>query len=131
MPGNDDLEQACLELALAIKIVKEPISSYDARGLANRFLAVAEDRIYLPLDIDRPLVTRAVRYLTQVHAIPPMGDDTLWFSNILRVHDRRDVKTFEFCLGFIVVAFLDATKPETGLSGALLNFAEQLVNRLM
>src|SRR4051812_46780195 len=78
MPGNDDLEQACLELALAIKIVKEPISSYDARGLANRFLAVAEDRIYLPLDIDRPLVTRAVRYLTQVHAIPPMGDDTLW-----------------------------------------------------
>jgi hypothetical protein len=83
MPGNDDLEQACLELALAIKIVKEPISSDDARGLANRFLAVAEDRMYLPLDIDRPLVTRAVRYLTQVHAIPPLGDDTLWFSNML------------------------------------------------
>lgn len=80
---NDDLEQACLRLALAIKIVKEPISSDDARGLAQRFLAVAADRIYLPLGIDSPLVARAVRYLTHVHAIPPMGDDTLWFSHML------------------------------------------------
>jgi hypothetical protein len=81
--GNDDLEQACLELALAIKIVKEPISSDDAHSLARRFLAIAVDRIYLPLDIDRALVNRAVRYLTHVHAIPPMGDDTLWFSHML------------------------------------------------
>jgi hypothetical protein len=81
--NDDDLEQACLELALAIKIVKEPISSDDARGLANRFLAIADDHVYLPLAIDRPLVARAVRYLTHVHAIPPMGDDTQWFSSML------------------------------------------------
>lgn len=81
--NDDDLERACLELALAIKIVKEPISSDDARGLAERFLEIAQDRVYEPLGIDRALVTRAVRYLTQVHAIPPMGDDTQWFSNML------------------------------------------------
>jgi len=82
---DDDLERACLELALAIKIVKEPISSDDARGLAERFVAIAQDRVCAPLEIDRPLIARAVRYLTQVHAIPPMGDDTQWFFNMLSV----------------------------------------------
>jgi hypothetical protein len=83
--GKDDgLERACLELALAIKIVKEPISSDDARGLAQRFLSIAQDQVCAPLEIDKPLIARAVRYLTQVHAIPPMGDDTRWFSDMLR-----------------------------------------------
>lgn len=81
--GENDLEQACLELALAIKIVKEPISSDEARGLAVRFVAIAQEFVFAPLEIDRPLVARAVRYLAQVHAIPPMGDDTQWFSNML------------------------------------------------
>jgi hypothetical protein len=58
---DDDLERTCLELAMAIKIVKEPISSDEARGLAVRFLAIAEDRVYAPLEIDRALVARAVR----------------------------------------------------------------------
>jgi hypothetical protein len=70
-------------LALAIKIVKEPISSDDARGLAERFVAIAQDYVCAPLEIDGPLIVRAVCYLTQVHAIPPMGDDTQWFSNML------------------------------------------------
>lgn len=79
----DELERACLDLALAIKVIKEPIASDDARGLANRFLAAAEDRIDPPLARDRALITRAVLYLTNVHAIPPMGDDTRWFSEML------------------------------------------------
>jgi hypothetical protein len=73
-----------LDLALQIKIVDEPISSDDARGLAERFTAIALDQVYEPLGIDRPLVSRAVRHLAQVHAIPPMGDDTRWFSEMLR-----------------------------------------------
>lgn len=80
---SDELERACLDLALAIKIVKEPISSDDAHGLAERFVAIAQVQVCAPLNIDRPLVTRAVRYLTQVHAIATMGDDTQWFSNML------------------------------------------------
>ena len=35
------------------------------------------------MGVDIPLVTRAVNYLEQAHAIPPMGEDTEWFSNML------------------------------------------------
>jgi hypothetical protein len=82
--GEGDLERACLDLALQIKIVDEPISSDDARGLAERFTAIALDQVHEQLGIDRPLVSKAVHYLTQVHAIPPMGEDTRWFSEMLR-----------------------------------------------
>lgn len=81
--GEKELEQACLDLAPAIKIVNEPISSAEARGLAGRFAGIAREFVSAPLDIDRLLIARAVRYLTQVHAIPPMGDDTRWFSTML------------------------------------------------
>lgn len=79
----DELERACLDLALAIKVIKEPVASDDAHNLAKRFLTAAEDRIYPDLGRDRALITRAVRYLTNVHAIPPMGDDVRWFSEML------------------------------------------------
>lgn len=32
---------------------------------------------------DPNLITRAVLYLSQSHAIPPMKDDLVWFSNML------------------------------------------------
>jgi hypothetical protein len=31
------------------------------------------------------LITRAVRYLAKVHAIPPMDENTSWFYDMLRV----------------------------------------------
>lgn len=79
----DELERACLDLALAIRVIQEPVASDDARGLAKRFLTAAEERIIPGLGRDRALVTKAARYLTHVHAIPPCGDDTRWFSEML------------------------------------------------
>jgi len=51
----------------------------------ERPAAIAASFVSEPLEIDIPLITRAVRYLGQVHAIPPMDEDTQWFSNMLQV----------------------------------------------
>jgi hypothetical protein len=83
MTNIDVLDQACFDLALSIKMVGQPIASHEARDLANRFAQIAADLVSEPLNIDRPLLARAVTYLTQAHAIPPMGDNTQWFADML------------------------------------------------
>ena len=80
---NDALEQACFELARTTKWTKKPIDSSEISELSPRLMDIARSYVSAPLAIDIPLITKAVRYLTHVHAIPPMGDDTRWFQNML------------------------------------------------
>ena len=49
---------------------------------AEKLNGIAMERVHDrdTLGIDVPVVTRAVAYLTQAHAIPPMGDHTDWFE---------------------------------------------------
>jgi hypothetical protein len=81
------LERACFEIARTTKWVRQPIDSDEIVSLAAQFSEIAKDRIFYGegLQIDAPLVTRAVQYLGQAHASPPMGDDTQWFRNMLDV----------------------------------------------
>lgn len=81
--GLRELEKACLDLALAIKIVDQPITSDEARALAGKYVDMAISFTSEPLDIEPALIARAVRYLTHTHAIPPMRDDVQWFTNML------------------------------------------------
>jgi hypothetical protein len=79
---NAELEAACFELARTAKWVQKPIDSEEIRDLGARFAQIAKSNMGDALQIDAPLQTRAVRYLTQAHGMP-MGDDTSWFSVML------------------------------------------------
>jgi hypothetical protein len=80
-----ELEAACFELARATKWVQRPIDSAEIETFAKRLAADGQSFVSEPLGIDLRLIARAVRYVTQVHAIPAMGDDTYWFTNTLSV----------------------------------------------
>jgi hypothetical protein len=83
MTEDDGLGAACFELALSIKITDKPVASHEARGLAQQFETIAAGFESKELAIDKPLLARAVLYLAHVHAIPPMGDNTEWLTNML------------------------------------------------
>src|SRR6266403_2963738 len=80
---NAELEAACFELARTTKWARKPVDSDEICALAARFTEIAKSHILYgeELRIDAPVITRAIRYLTQAHAIPPMDDDTRWFSS--------------------------------------------------
>jgi hypothetical protein len=81
---DKELANACFDLARATKWVQKPIDTADLRAFAGKLVAIAERYVSEPLEIDIPLITRAVRYLGQIHAIPPMEEDTRWFSDMLQ-----------------------------------------------
>ncbi|MDB5601184.1 MAG: hypothetical protein JWN71_3228 [Xanthobacteraceae bacterium] len=77
-----DLEEACFELARTTKWVQKPIDAAEIQAQASRFAEIAKVWISEPLDIDLPLITRAIRYLSQAHGMP-RGDNIYWFEDIL------------------------------------------------
>lgn len=100
---DDGLDAACFELARATKWEQRPIDADDIRRHAERLSAIAREEVYEPLGRDLALVARAVHYLTNAHAIPPMGDNTEWFSDMLsavveiaRPNSGQDGKGREF-----------------------------------
>jgi hypothetical protein len=86
MAASDDARQlhtACFELARATKWARKPIDTAEFDELAKKLSAIAAERVCEGLDINLPLITRAVRYIAQAHGMPMMGDDTQWFENML------------------------------------------------
>lgn len=79
------LNDACLNLAKCVLITDNGGSNDIVETLAARF----EDEALLHLDFivgqdrDPNLLTRAVNYLAESHAIPPMGTDVGWFRQML------------------------------------------------
>ena len=82
---SDDLRQACFDVARTTKWARKPVDSADITALADKLYEIAKGQVSPELEIDLPIITRAVRYLGQVHAMPPMDDDTGWFYDMLRV----------------------------------------------
>src|SRR6266508_2085904 len=82
---SSDLRQACFELARITKWDLKPVDTAAIQVLSDRFYQIAKDQENADLDIDLALITRAVRYLANVHAIPPMDENTSWFYDMLRV----------------------------------------------
>ncbi|WAC08067.1 MAG: hypothetical protein OS130_02410 [Thermodesulfobacteriota bacterium] len=79
------LEEACFDLARSTKGEMRPVDISEITDLSKKFLAVAlqEEEIGRELGVTIPLLTRAVHYLREAHAIPPMGGDIVWFKNML------------------------------------------------
>jgi hypothetical protein len=85
MGEEEELKSACFEVARITKWARKPVDAADITALGNRFYKIAKEQISPELEIDLPVITRAVRYLGQVHAMPPMDDNTGWFYDMLRV----------------------------------------------
>lgn len=81
----DDLKSACFEVAQNTKWQRKPQLVSDIQILANKFYAKASERAKEINEIkeDSEIVNRAVWYLSQVHAIPPMKEDVRWFNEML------------------------------------------------
>jgi len=58
---------------------------YSLSPKPHKLFEIAKGQVNPELEIDLPLITRAVRYVGQVHALPAMDDDTGWFYDMLRV----------------------------------------------
>lgn len=113
MPNEaDQLAAACFEVARGTKWVQRPIDADEIRLLAQEFTEIANAYVSEPLEIDVPLITRAVHYLSQKHVMP-MGDDTAWFDNMLGV-------------------VLEIARPNTGLDDkSFLNDMQQGISSLL
>jgi hypothetical protein len=81
---SDELQQACFDLARITKWSRKPVDAVKIQAFAEQIAAIAREQVSEPLGIDIPLITRAVRYLANAHAIPPMDENTQWFSEMLR-----------------------------------------------
>lgn len=81
----DDLKVACYETARTAMWQRRPIPASSIQDLANEFYAVAAERAeeYQSIGEDAEVVNRAVWYLAQVHASPPMNTDIRWFREML------------------------------------------------
>jgi hypothetical protein len=82
---SGELRQACLDVARITRWARKPVDSAEITVLVHKLYEIAKEQLSPELKIDLPPITRAVRYLGQVHAIPPMDDDTGWFHDMLRV----------------------------------------------
>jgi hypothetical protein len=82
---TDELQQACFDIARSTKWARKPVDAAEITAVADKLSEIAKQQVSPELEIDIPLITRAVRYLGQVHAMPPMDDDTSWFFDMLRV----------------------------------------------
>lgn len=81
----DELQQACFDIARTTKWALKPVDATEITAVADKLYDIAKGQVSPELGIDILLITRAVRYLGQVHAIPPMDADTSWFLDMLRV----------------------------------------------
>jgi hypothetical protein len=104
------LADACFKLARVLKWSKDSSSSEgELGGLAKKLNAIAMERVYDrdTLGIDVPVVTRAIVYLTQAHAIPTAGNHTEWF-------------------GYMLDAVLEVARPNSGLDGEARQFLNDM-----
>lgn len=75
------LQDACFDLARTTMWAQGPIDLDAISGVAHQYFEFAKSNVSEGLNIDFALITRAVHYLTQVHAMP-MGD-IRWFREML------------------------------------------------
>lgn len=79
------LNDACLEVAKQVLSTKDGLSHDIVETLAAKFQEEALEHLDFIVGQSRDpnLLTRAVCYLADSHAIPPMGSDTAWFREML------------------------------------------------
>ena len=85
--ADHGLFAACQEVARAVLWRSGGDSSDVVETQAAKYFAIARDHqdFVRGQRDDDMVIENDVRYLARVHAIPPMGTDTFWFSNSLSV----------------------------------------------
>lgn len=85
--NKNALRRACLRAADSALWEKGPRPVEPIQQLADQFyqIAVENESFLIGQGRDPNIVTRAVRYLALVHAIPVTGQDTHWFTCMLQV----------------------------------------------
>lgn len=79
------LNDACIALAKQVLWTSNGVSNDIVETLAARFQeeALHHFEFIIGQDRDPNMLTRAVHYLIDSHAIPPMGSDITWFRKML------------------------------------------------
>lgn len=87
MPGKDGLFLACEEVARTTLWRQGERSNDVVETLAQNFYRIAcEHREFVRQNCDTDdVIENAVRYLARIHAMPPSGTDTRWFSTSMEV----------------------------------------------
>lgn len=82
--NREALKTACAVIARNTMWERRPIDVESMNRLASAYERIALEHLEFVVDQDRDpnLIVRAVEYL-DVHAIPPMRDDTDWFRDML------------------------------------------------
>ncbi|WKB50555.1 hypothetical protein [Eleftheria terrae] len=86
-PPDTPLYKACKYLARRVLSQSGAASSDVIETLADRFFTIAEnhqDFVRHQRESD-DVIEHAVRYLADVHALPPMGTDVEWFREAMNV----------------------------------------------
>jgi hypothetical protein len=84
---RDPLRAACFAVARNTMWDRRPVDVASIETVADRLFSIAVDHGEFVQEQKRDpnLISRAVLYLSHIHAIPPMRDDTTWFSDMLTV----------------------------------------------
>ena len=84
---REKLQEACFSIARTVLWAQRPVSVTEIQALADQFFkdALWHEDFIVGQDRDPNLITAAVVYLGNRHAIPPLGDDPQWFNNMLQV----------------------------------------------
>jgi hypothetical protein len=79
------LNDACVELAEQVLSSPQGVSTDLVETLAARYQAEALHHLEFIQGQGRDpnLLTRAVHYIANAHAIPPMGSDIIWFRSMM------------------------------------------------
>ena len=85
--NRKELEAACYEVASNTMWDLRPVDVDAIEAHAAHLVKIAErhEEFIAGQGRDPNLIVRAVKYLNHCHAIPPMVDDTRWFSDMLSV----------------------------------------------
>jgi hypothetical protein len=69
------------------RMVRRNVRKKEIDALAEKYYRIAHVQLQFITEQNRDpnLLVRAVRYLAHTHALPPMGKDTEWFSDMLGV----------------------------------------------
>jgi hypothetical protein len=79
------LQQACFKTARAILWAQQPVAVTRIQELAEIFYkdALGYEQFIADQNRDPNLITAAVKYLCNHHAIPPLSGDSKWFNDSL------------------------------------------------
>jgi hypothetical protein len=120
---SDELQQACFDLARITKWSRKPVDAAKIQAFSEQIAQIAREQVSDPLGIDIPLITRAVRYLANAHATPPMDEEPPRIVEhqveclrqvkilVVRRDMRDDEQTVRRCADFRVIAHGSLQQP--------------------